>query len=38
MSLNMEQTVGVRFDQFDRFVETLIGKYTLQHTVYMAYQ
>ena len=28
MSLNTEQTVGVPFDQFDRFVETLIGKYT----------
>ena len=28
MSLNTEQTVGVPFDQVDRFVETLIGKYT----------
>ena len=38
MTMDSEAGVGLAFDNFDRFVETLSGKDTLHDTVGIAYQ
>ena len=38
MTMDSEAGVGLKFDNFDRFVETLSSKDTLHNTVGIAYQ
>ena len=38
MSLNPSNNIGVAFDNFDRYVETVSGKGTLNGTVGIAYE